>query len=58
SFGVVTISIGVAQYRFDGEDVSDWFARADEALYRSKNSGRNCVTQENITIEYPHTENR
>ncbi|TAE33650.1 MAG: diguanylate cyclase [Alphaproteobacteria bacterium] len=58
SFGVVTISIGVAQYRFGGEDVSDWFARADEALYRSKNSGRNCVTQENITIEYPHIENR
>jgi diguanylate cyclase (GGDEF)-like protein len=41
--GVVTISVGVAASRLDGEDdgATDLLARADAALYRAKRDGRN-----------------
>jgi len=38
----VTISLGVAEYQRD-ETSEKWLSRADEALYRAKSSGRNCV---------------
>lgn len=38
----VTISAGVAAYRKD-EPVEEWLARADRALYASKEEGRNAV---------------
>ena len=38
----VTVSIGVAALR-TGEPWPDWLARADAALYRAKNTGRNCT---------------
>ena len=38
----VTISIGVAEH-LAGERVERWFGRADQALYRAKNEGRNRV---------------
>lgn len=37
-----TISIGVAALIM-GESAEDLFARADAALYRAKQGGRNCV---------------
>ncbi len=40
--GVVTISVGVAEWR-KGDTRKALVARADEAMYRAKNSGRNCV---------------
>lgn len=40
--GRLTVSIGVAQYK-PGEAIIETFARADEALYRAKQRGRNCV---------------
>ncbi|MCR9071505.1 MAG: GGDEF domain-containing protein [Alphaproteobacteria bacterium] len=40
--GVVTISIGVACYDY-GESMTKLIARADEALYRAKQNGRNRV---------------
>jgi diguanylate cyclase (GGDEF)-like protein/PAS domain S-box-containing protein len=42
----VTLSIGVSTaVQLADEHTADWFiARADEALYRSKAHGRNCVT--------------
>lgn len=38
-----TVSMGVAQHR-EGESVLDWMKRADQALYESKNTGRNRFT--------------
>ena len=38
----VTISLGVAEYKQD-ESSTSWMKRADEALYRAKNGGRNQV---------------
>ncbi len=43
SLGRVTISLGVAIYR-QGESCEDFIRRTDEALYQSKNTGRNKVT--------------
>jgi len=41
--GTVTISVGIAQ-RSNGESGSELLSRADEALYRAKNDGRNRVS--------------
>ncbi|MEN8177616.1 MAG: GGDEF domain-containing protein [Pseudomonadota bacterium] len=41
--GGVTISIGVTAYKH-GEITDDFIQRADDALYKSKNSGRNRVS--------------
>lgn len=49
TYGQITVSIGVALYR-EGEDtIPTFLKRADDALYRSKKSGRNCVTQETLS---------
>lgn len=44
SVGRVTVSIGVALWPQDGESAADVIRRADEALYESKQLGRNRVT--------------
>ena len=41
--GCVTISLGVAEFPHDGSDVDSLIKKADEALYRAKNGGRNRV---------------
>ncbi len=40
--GPVTVSLGCAVLA-PGEDWQSWLARADAALYRAKNAGRNCL---------------
>jgi diguanylate cyclase (GGDEF)-like protein len=40
--GAVTASFGAALLR-DGEDWESWLARADAALYRAKDAGRDCI---------------
>ena len=40
---VATVSVGLAALRFGGEDHESLLARADAALYRAKQSGRNRV---------------
>ena len=42
SIGRLTVSIGVAQYK-PGETITQTFSRADEALYKAKQHGRNRV---------------
>lgn len=39
----ITVSIGVTTYEQD-DNVSKLFSKADDALYRSKKDGRNCVS--------------
>ena len=48
NYGQITVSIGVAALR-DADGPESLVKRADEALYRSKKSGRNRVTQENLS---------
>jgi len=56
STGRLTVSIGVAQYK-PGEQIIDTFARADEALYRAKQRGRNRVECE-ASATLPRREGR
>ncbi len=39
----MTISLGVAELK-PGESPNDWLHRADEALYRAKDAGRNSTS--------------
>jgi diguanylate cyclase len=43
--GTITVSIGATCYE-PGEPISALIRRADEALYRAKHNGRNCVVAE------------
>ncbi len=47
SFGKVTLSIGVAQFR-PGESLDDFVRRADQSLYKAKAMGRNRVVSEGL----------
>lgn len=42
--GILTVSMGVASVEpGSGATIADWLAKADEALYRAKDAGRNKV---------------
>lgn len=41
--GTLTISIGIAEHADQAEAIKDWYRRADEALYRAKEKGRDRV---------------
>lgn len=43
-----TVSIGIASYPSDGQDVKSLIEAADEGLYRSKRKGRNAVSHRNF----------
>jgi diguanylate cyclase (GGDEF)-like protein len=45
----ITSSFGIAQYR-PGEDLKDMLSRADAALYKAKNAGRNRVESSEIEL--------
>ncbi|MBU0972705.1 MAG: sensor domain-containing diguanylate cyclase [Proteobacteria bacterium] len=40
----ITISCGIARYR-EKETLKDWVMRADNALYRAKAKGKNCIEE-------------
>jgi diguanylate cyclase len=42
---VLSVSIGVAAWRGGDEDTARLLARADDALYRAKARGRDCVVE-------------
>lgn len=44
TIGRVTASFGVAEHLY-GEQLENWFTRADRAMYRSKSHGRNMVSE-------------
>jgi len=44
----ITCSFGVAQFRVGSDTADSLFERADKALYKSKNNGRNQVTNEQL----------
>jgi diguanylate cyclase (GGDEF)-like protein len=39
----ITVSIGISEYTRDVSSVENLVKRADMALYRAKNEGRNCI---------------
>lgn len=43
----VSASFGIATYE-QGEDLDQWYARADAVLYKAKKSGRNCVQLDEV----------
>lgn len=47
NFGAITVSIGVARFRHDSDNLLTMIKRADDALYFAKNHGRNRVVTEN-----------
>lgn len=46
----ITISGGVAELK-EGETAEDWLRRADDALIRAKNAGRNRIVSASIPVE-------
>lgn len=48
--GIVTASFGVSQ-KLQEEDYTQWFNRVDQALFKSKNSGRNTVSISEDNVE-------
>lgn len=53
--GIATASFGVAQL-LPGETVDDWLARADAALYRAKESGRDRIIYSESDWAYSETD--
>ena len=44
NYGKITVSIGVTAFKHRYDDSESFIARADKALYLSKENGRNMVT--------------
>ena len=46
TYGAITVSMGIAAFRHASDTLPTLTKRADDALYKSKNAGRNQVTRE------------
>lgn len=51
----VTVSIGVTSLKPTDTSIDDLYARADDAMYLSKNHGRNCISTDEQVINAPTT---
>lgn len=49
-YGQITVSIGVASLRRGRDTIEGFIARADDALYNAKRTGRNRVWQEQVSM--------
>lgn len=47
--GRITVSIGASSFNF-GEPLADLIKRADQALYKAKGNGRNCVVSQETLV--------
>ncbi len=47
----ITVSIGIAQYEENDQNMDQIISRADKALYRAKNNGRNQIVLENELLD-------
>jgi len=57
NFGIITVSIGVSNMHHHGDDAEQLIERADKALYRSKQAGRNRVsTEQQILPDAPESQ--
>jgi diguanylate cyclase (GGDEF)-like protein/hemerythrin-like metal-binding protein/PAS domain S-box-containing protein len=57
AIGQITASFGVSE-KLTGETFQNWLIRADRAMYRAKNLGRNCVVAWNDTEFMPDKTSR
>jgi diguanylate cyclase len=46
TYGTITVSVGIAHYRAATDTLPTLIKRADDAMYHSKQTGRNRVTRE------------
>lgn len=49
----VTASIGIAEYHVEADTVDSLITRADDALYRAKEQGKNCIVTVNQHLSDP-----
>jgi diguanylate cyclase (GGDEF)-like protein len=47
----ITVSVGIAQYKENDQNMDQIISRADKALYRAKNNGRNQIVLENELLD-------
>ncbi|AFZ47117.1 response regulator receiver modulated diguanylate cyclase [Cyanobacterium stanieri PCC 7202] len=52
----ITVSVGIAQYQENDKSLDQIVSRADKALYRAKNNGRNQVVLEHELLDIPSEE--
>jgi len=43
NMGSITLSLGISQYLTHGSSMIELMRKADQALYKAKESGRDCV---------------
>jgi diguanylate cyclase (GGDEF)-like protein len=58
TLGTVTVSAGIATYPMHSDNAEDLIRAADEALYRAKKAGRDCIVIYEPTVSNPLSTDR